>query len=281
MNPIPEQTGDEKRRGIASYLRLLGAFGRFSLNRELAFRGNFLMKVLLEMVWLGILLLFFHTIFRNTSRIEGWNEHQYLFFLGCYYALEGIIETLFLENCVEFGELVRTGNLDFFLLKPIDEQFLLSFRHIDWSTAPKVLIGAGLMVVALNQLGEPIGWWQGFSFLVALGSGVAMAYSFLIILASTAIWMVRNQSLMELWWLFSSLMRYPRDIYEEPWAVLIQKVFTFLLPALLVVSVPAEAVVRILDPRILVWTVCAGIMMVFVSRWIFKRAIRSYRSASS
>jgi len=228
------------RRRLASYLRLLGAFGRFSLNRELAFRGNFLMKVLLEVVWLGILLLFFHTIFRNTSRIEGWNEYQYLFFLGCYYALEGLIETLFLENCIEFGELVRTGNLDFFLLKPIDEQFLLSFRHIDWSTAPKVFIGGALMGVSLWELGEPIGLLKACCFVVTLGSGIAMAYSFLLILASTAIWMVRNQSLMELWWLFSSLMRYPRDIYEEPWAVLIQKVFTFLLPALLVVSVPAR-----------------------------------------
>ncbi|MCY2939660.1 MAG: ABC-2 family transporter protein [Planctomycetota bacterium] len=68
------------------------------MSRELSFRGNFLMKVLLELVWLGVLLLFFHTIFRNTRQIEGWNEQQYLFFLGCYYALEGLIETLFLEN---------------------------------------------------------------------------------------------------------------------------------------------------------------------------------------
>jgi len=269
------------RRGLGSYFRLLGAFGRFSLNREMAFRGNFLMKVLLEVVWLGILLLFFHTIFRNTSRIEGWNEYQYLFFLGCYYALEGLIETLFLENCVEFGELVRTGNLDFFLLKPIDEQFLLSFRHIDWSTAPKILIGGALMGFGLWELGEPVTLARLGGFLVALASGIAMAYSFLLMLASTAIWMVRNQSLMELWWLFSSLMRYPRDIYEEPWAVLIQKVFTFLLPALLVVSVPAEAMVRILEPAILGWTVCAGFIMLLASRWVFRKAIRSYRSASS
>ncbi len=276
---VGKETGT--RRGFGSYLRLLGSFGLFSLNRELAFRGNFLMKVLLEVVWLGILLLFFHTIFRNTSRIEGWNEYQYLFFLGCYYALEGLIETLFLENCVEFGELVRTGNLDFFLLKPIDEQFLLSFRHIDWSTAPKILIGGALMGFGLWKLGEPVTPARLTGFLVALVSGIAMAYSFLLILASTAIWMVRNQSLMELWWLFSSLMRYPRDIYEEPWAALIQKVFTFILPALLVVSVPAEAMVRILEPAILVWTVCAGLLMLLVSRWIFRKSIRSYRSASS
>ena len=269
------------RRPIFSYLRLLGAFGRFSLRRELSFRGNFLMKVLLELVWLGVLLLFFHTIFRNTRQIEGWNEQQYLFFLGCYYALEGLIETLFLENSVEFGELVRSGNLDFFLLKPIDEQFLLSFRQVDWSTAPKLLIGAALMGGALYQLGNPISFQQCACFCVSLLAGVAMAYSFLLILATTAIWMVRNQSLMELWWLFSSLMRYPRDIYQEPWAVMIQRAFTYLLPALLVVSIPAETMVQAINPWMMAWTICAAAIMLIISRVIFRRAIRSYRSASS
>ena len=55
----------------------------------------------------------------------------------------GLIETLFLENCNEFAELVRTGDLDFLLLKPIDEQFLITCRHVDWATAPNVLMGAG------------------------------------------------------------------------------------------------------------------------------------------
>lgn len=62
-----------------------------------------------------------------------------------------MIETFFLENFVEFGDLVRSGNLDLHLLKPIDEQFLLSFRYVDWSTVPKVFIGAGMMSIALVQ----------------------------------------------------------------------------------------------------------------------------------
>ena len=56
-----------------------------------------------------------------------------------------LIETLFLENCNEFADLVRSGDLDFFLLKPIDEQFLVSCRRIDWSCAPNVLLGFGVM----------------------------------------------------------------------------------------------------------------------------------------
>src|SRR5437763_5505075 len=103
------------------YARLLLAFARVGLVREMTFRGNFVIKVVVEVLWLCFLLLFYRTIFANTSHVADWSESQYLFFLGCYFALEGLMETLFLTNCNEFADLVRTGDLDFYLLKPIDE----------------------------------------------------------------------------------------------------------------------------------------------------------------
>ena len=137
------------------YLRMLGHLARYTLNRELAFRGNFLVKISVEVLWLGILVAFYRTVFARTSHVANWSEPDYFFFVGCFFALNGLIETLFLENCNEFAELVRTGDLDFLLLKPIDEQFLITLRRIDWGTAPNVLMGGILMVIALVQKG-----WQ-------------------------------------------------------------------------------------------------------------------------
>src|SRR5438105_15915902 len=114
--------------GWARYLRLLGAFARYGLARELAFRWNFLVKVLVELLWPGILLVFYATVFAQTSVVAGWSEEEYMFFLGCYFALEGLMETLFLSNCNEFADLIRSGDLDFILLQPIDEQFLVTCR---------------------------------------------------------------------------------------------------------------------------------------------------------
>ena len=37
--------------------------------------------------------------------------------------------------------------------------------------------------------------------------GVAMAYGFLLMLTAASVWFMRNQSLMEMWWLFTTLMR--------------------------------------------------------------------------
>jgi ABC-2 type transport system permease protein len=268
--------------GVGRYLRLLGAFARFALANEMAFRANYCLRVLVEVLWLGILLVFYQVIFRNTNAVAGWDEHQYLFFLGCYYALEGLIETFFLESCSEFADLVRTGNLDLYLLRPIDEQFLVTCRHIDWSTAPKVLLGGGVMAFALDGLGWPVGPLRAGLFVLVFGCGVALAYSFLLLLTASSVWMMRSQSLMELWWLLTTLMRYPREIYRGGWAGALGFVCWYLLPVMLVINVPAAVLVRgVLDPWNVVLIVAAAAVMLYLSRRFFFRALRSYRSASS
>jgi ABC-2 type transport system permease protein len=268
--------------GVGRYLRLLRAFARFGLLNEMAFRANFLVKVTVELLWLSLLMIFYQTVFRQTSTIEGWNEAEFLIFIGCYWALEGVIETFFLENCNAFSELVRKGDLDVVLLKPIDEQFLVTCRKIDWSTAPNILVGAGVILTGLAQLPAwhfDLGW-----FLLFLGlfvCGVAMAYSFLVILMATAVWLIRNQSLMELWWLFTTLMRYPRDIYTGAIGTPMQWVFSFVVPILLVVYVPAKTMLQLVELPFLAVMGMSTVVLLWLSRQFFRRALRSYRSASS
>ncbi len=82
----------------------------------------------MEVLWLAIMIAFYRTVFARTSTIANWSEPEYFFFVGCFFALNGLIEMLFLDNCNEFAELVRSGDLDGLLLKPIDEQFLITCR---------------------------------------------------------------------------------------------------------------------------------------------------------
>jgi ABC-2 type transport system permease protein len=267
--------------GPSRYFRLLGAFARFSLATELAYRANYLVKLLVEFLWLGMLLVFYLKIFDNTTQIAGWDRNQYLFFVGCFFALGGLVETLFLENCTEFAELIRSGDLDFYLLRPIDEQFLVTFRKIDWSTAPNVLLGAVIMVWSLSALGWTFNLGRVLLFVVLLLCGCALAYSFLLMLSSTAVWFVRNQSLVEMWWLFTTLMRYPRAIYSGRWAGPFGWVFTFIVPILLVVNVPADTMIRAIEIPFVLWTLAMTAAFLILSRLVFRRALRSYRSASS
>jgi ABC-2 type transport system permease protein len=247
----------------------------------MAFRGNFLVKVSVEVLWLAILIAFYRVVFAKTSVIASWSEPQYLFFVGCFFALNGVIETLFLENCNEFAELVRTGDLDFLLLKPIDEQFLISCRKIDWATAPNFVMGAAIMLISLLNMHWHFDLFRLVGFPVMFGCGVLIAYSFMLLLTSFSVWLVRNQSLMEMWWLFSSLARYPKEIFSRTWAEGIGAFFTFVLPILLVVNVPANTMVKSLEPSMIAFTLAATAAVIWASRRFFQRALRSYRSASS
>jgi ABC-2 type transport system permease protein len=265
----------------ARYLRLFAAFARFSLAREMAFRGNFVAKILVELLWLGIMLVFYETVFAQTETVASWSRAEYLFFVGCYFTLEGIIETFFLSNCSEFADLVRTGDLDLYLLQPIDEQFLLTLRSVDWSTVPNIVLGLSVMILALVQMGWTFDPPRVGLFIVLFGCGLVLAYGFLLILTSGALWLTRNQSLFELWWLFTSVMRYPRDLYFAGWAAPIGWFFWFAVPALLVVNVPARTMVKAIEPDAVAYTALATVVVWIVSRRFFRFALRRYRSASS
>ncbi len=271
------------------YVRLMVALGRYGLARELAFRANFLVKVSVEVLWLGILLVFYQTVFSKTDYVAGWPHSHFLFFLGCYFALEGLVETFFLSNCAEFSDLVRSGDLDFILLRPIDEQFLVTCRTIDWSTAPNFLLGAAVMAAALVEMNWTFDLLRLTVFALMFGCGLMLAYSFLLILTSTSVWLVRNQNLMELWWLFTSLMRYPRAIWAgswESWAgqtvAIMGWFFSFVVPVLLVIWVPSAWMIdRLESPWFVGYTVVATAVLLVASRMFFRFALRRYRSASS
>jgi ABC-2 type transport system permease protein len=266
---------------VTKYLRLLGSLARYTLAREMAFRGNFLVKVSVEVIWLGIMLAFYETIFARTQTVAGWPKDKFLFFFGCFFALNGLIEMLFLENCNEFADLVRTGDLDFLLLRPIDEQFLITCRKVDWATAPNVLMGFAVMGIALARLHWEFDWVRVLTFFATFACGTAIAYCFMLVLTAFSVWMVRNQSLMEMWWLFSSLARYPKEIFRNSIAAPLGFLFTFFLPILLVANVPANAMVRALDPWMVGFTLFATAALLWGSRQFFHHALRSYRSASS
>ena len=80
-------------------------------------------------------------------------------------------------------------------------------------------MGLAVMVTALVQMHWAFDPVRIAVFLVTFVCGTAIAYSFMLLLTALSVWMVRNQSLMEMWWLFSSLARYPKEIMRtsERW----------------------------------------------------------------
>ena len=271
-----------------AYRRVWSTFFRNALVREMTFRGNFLINLVTRAFWFTAQITLFKIIYNNVDFISGWTEPQYFAFMATGMLINAIIETFFMPNCANFSELIRTGNLDFVLLKPIDTQFLISCEKMQLAMVNQIVLALSLLGYALYQIGEPISFFQVVTYMAFLVVGVAFFYILMITLASMSVWMGRNQGLYDFWFYITVFARYPRSIYNgvdpdrlEAGEVL-QTAFTFIIPILLVVTVPASVIARSMDswkfPAIALGTSLLGLV---VSRWVFNTALRSYRSASS
>ncbi len=273
-----------------SYLRVFLTFARNSLVRDMTFRSNFLIDTVSSLSWVLMNLGFYVLIFEYTPMLganSGWGKYQFFLFLATGLIINSLVHAFFMTNADEFGELIRTGRLDFALLKPIDTQFLVSFQRVEWSALGNVLFGLALMAYALCRVNYIPGPLQFVLYPIYVACGVILLYSLMFALAATSVWLGRNQTLYDFWFYITNFSRYPMEIYRGRFGTPLRLFFSFIIPVLIVVNIPARLLVRPLDPRSLqdwlfpAFAILATVASLVISRWVFNRALLSYRSASS
>lgn len=281
-----------------SYGRIYLTFARNSLIRDMSFRFDFFVQSLTSIAWAIMNWGLFKIIYQHTQEIgrdSGWHQQEFFVFLGSVWIVNSLMQTFFMGNAEEFSESIRTGNLDFALLKPVDTQFLITFPRINWSQLPNGVLGAALVIYSLMQLkADPskelsITVFHGFAYLLFMGCGLLILYSVMIGLASTSIWLGRNQNLYDFWFYITNFYRYPMEIYMRSGiGMVLWAAFMFVIPILVVSNVPARILAQPLGSSWKAWEWCLAGFTLFatfvslaVSRWIFHRALMSYRSASS
>ncbi len=255
-----------------------------ALVRELSFRSNFIITVITRAFWFAAQVILFEIIFRNVESIADWSREEYFGFMATGMLISSIVESLFMPNVANFSELIRKGNLDFILLKPVDPQFLISTEKINLAMLNQTLLAIGLLCYSLMHIEHAITPINVFLYLLMVAVGVVFFYSLMIALASTSVWFGRNQGLYDFWFYITVFSRYPQQIYHgNALADAIRITFSFVLPILLVVTVPARLLLsKTLEPSWLVfWAPLTTFVFFMLSRRIFLWSLSKYRSASS
>lgn len=270
-----------------NYWNVFRTFAHNSLVRDLTFRSNFLIETVSSMAWMLMNLGFYDLIFRYSPMLGAgtdWGKYQFFVFISTTMIINSIVQAFFMPNAEEFSELIRTGNLDFALLKPIDTQFLISLQRVNWSALSNIVIAILLMIYSLWQLKLMPSPVQLLLYLPYIMFGVAILYSLMISLAATSIWLGRNQSLYDFWFYITNFSRYPMEIYKGEFGTPLRLAFTYLIPVLVVVNVPARLMAMPLQAQnwpLLGFGLLATLIALLGSRWVFVKALESYRSASS
>jgi ABC-2 type transport system permease protein len=261
------------------YLRLMRSFIQVSIQEEMAYRANFFISVLNSLLSLGTGILAIIVLFSQVSAIHGWTFAATLALLGTYLLLSAlrqmVIGTSFERLAGLDGE-IWTGRFDFTLLRPLPVQFLASFRYWNLLSAIDLLLGAGVLCIAVARLHQALTLWQVLSFLLALCIAILLLYAILLIFVSLVFWSAG----FLFTWVFDGLFqlaRYPLGLYPG-WA---QLILTWIIPIGIMTTIPAQALTGTLPPLALPAFLVFAVLLVIGASVLFKFGLRRYASASS
>jgi ABC-2 type transport system permease protein len=163
------------------------------------------------------------------------------------------------------------------LTKPADAQLLVSIREVRFWQLTDVLVGLGVLTVAVAEMRSTTHWHDLVAFVALLLSGLVSIYCFWLMLASASFWLVRINEVQELFDGVFKAGQYPVGIYPG-W---LRYGLTFIIPLAFAITVPSEAVTGRLAWQSVAVMIGFTIVLLAVSRWCWKRGLRRYGGASA
>jgi len=263
---------------LVRYLKIYAALWKTSVTREMSFKGNFLLWIIVELAWFGLQLAFVGVIFSQTRTVGTWTVWQVVLLTGTSNFIQEIYQAFFLVNCTNLSELVRTGKMDFLLLLPVNTRFIVSTRQVDLPSFANAAFAACVMTFAAHKLGlhPTAGQLLGFGALCVVG--LLVHYSLMFMLASVSFWTVRAQGIVWGYYNLFNIARMPDEAFRGAF----KAVFTFALPVLLVSNVPVRVLAdKLASPAMWLVLVGLGIVWALISEWFWRFSIRRYTSAST
>ncbi len=257
------------------YLNLIRIFWKTAIATELEYRLNFVFATLSSLGGLAGSLFSLFLFYRKGYNFQGWHWQDALIVVGIFTFLEGFSSTFLASNLNRIVQHVQKGTLDFVLLKPVSSQFWLSFNSFSLWGVPDMLLGLAIVFYAGSLLGVSAG-----AYLLAaipLIFGVVIIYSLWFVLGATSIWFAKIYNITEVLRGLLAAGRFPIAAYPASYRFF----FTFVIPVMFLTTVPAEALLGRAD---LVWIAgggCLAVMLLILSNFVWRFALRFYTSASS
>lgn len=280
-HPDPSPIGPAEaglRARWSRYAGIYAALWRNSVVREMGFKSNFILWIIVELLWFALQVTFINVIYSHTDHIGDWSRWQVVLLVGTSHFIQQIFTALFITNCVEISEYIRTGKLDFMLLLPINTRFIVSLRKVDLGGFVNAASAVAVILYCARQLHLQPTVLQLLGFAVMSVCGLLIHYSLLFLLSCVSFWTVRAQGIVWGYYNLFNISRLPDAAFQGFFKAL----FTYALPMLLVANVPAKVVLAKLESPLdlaLLFALCGACFAASEALWRF--SLRHYTSASS
>ena len=262
-------------RTLLRYVRLLRAQVRASALMLLQYRFDFFADGALEILWAATALVPLFAVFAVRESVAGWSFGEALLVTGWFILLQGILEGAINPSLTSVVEHIRTGTLDFVLLKPADAQFLVSTARFQPWRATNIVTAIVVFVHAFRLLGRPPSPAGLAAAVFLLLTSTLLLYSLWILTVSAAFYVVKVDNLSVLFSSIFDAARWPSSVFRGVLSFL----FTFVVPLALMTTYPALAMLDRLRVSTMLLAFGGAALFATVARLVWLGSIGRYTSA--
>jgi len=265
---------------VRRYIYLWIAIFKYSLSRDMEYKTNFIGSLFVDTIYYITWYYFFEVIYSKTTMLGAFDREDILVFLIATFFVDTIFMMLF-DGAGQLREYIRTGSLDFILLRPVNSQFLISFRYIrSYTLVSLVVLSVILYQILITFHSSSLNFSNIFLFIISLFMGSLIWYCFEFITSCLTFYF---RDFRTGGWLTHEIMKFsmrPDTIYQG----LTRKILFTILPMALVASVPTRLLLYGFTTQNQKYFI-AQIIVVFIllctTRILWNIGLKQYESAQS
>ncbi|MBL8933270.1 MAG: ABC-2 family transporter protein [Archangium sp.] len=242
------------------------------------YRLDFVLDLVIGLFWTVAAVLPLFVVYGGSSSaqgVPGWSFGETLLVVGCFITLQAVIDGAISPSLSSVLDHVRKGTLDFVLLKPHDAQLLVSTARFQlWRAAG--LVHAGIVfTLGFRELGHGPTLLGVAEALLLLLVATALLYSLWLLIVSVSFYAVKVDNLSSLFTSIFDAARWPASVFRGVFRI----VFTFVIPLVVMTTLPAEALLGRLPWTSLVASIVGAAVFAVVARAVWLSSLRRYTSA--
>lgn len=247
------------------------------LSRDMEFRLHYALQVLVDIVWCAVQIGFFEVMFMYTPAFAGLSRSEAYLFLGTLFIVDSLNMMLVASNFWHFPRHVNTGELDFFLLKPVSPLFLSYFRFINTASMVNVSVSIIIFAIGLMMHDQSISIMQWIGWFVGLICGSLILFSLEAIVGSMSFFFVNASGVQSIFYSLYQIAMRPDGIYNS----MMRRIFITIFPLSLIASVPSSMLFNSASIEMFGIMVLMSFIMAFASMRFFSYSLKRYNGASS
>jgi ABC-2 type transport system permease protein len=223
-----------------------------------------------------MVLVFLMLVRQTTKQFGSYTTDQMIVFFLTYQLLD-LLGQIVYRGVYSFGNMVKSGEFDFLLSKPINPLFRALTGSPDINDViflfPSMIISGFIF----SQLHVNITFSSILWYLILLINSYLIITALHIIVVTVGILTTEVDGII---WMYRDLVRlgqFPISVYGEP----LRSILFFIVPIGIMITIPAEVLIQIPTTYSIFGAMGIGLGTLFISLRLWNWGVKQYSSASS